>query len=139
MNIKGIIIMRKCKIYLIFYLGLVCLLLSSCFDTSEPKETVRYRLFETTNRWTFLQLDTATGRIWQIQYDVEGDNRGGVVLNSQDLSNGIQRIPGRFTLYPTQNMWNYILLDQINGSTWQIQWSQGEDKRGIIGSIFRFQ
>ena len=126
------------KKYLILCFLLPLFLLSSCLDPPE-QNIVRFKLFETTNMWTFLQLDTATGRIWQIQYVVEGDNRGGVTLNSQDLTNGEQRIPRRFTLYPTQNMWTFILLDQINGNTWQVQWSQEEDKRGIVGSIFRFQ
>ena len=39
---------------------------------------------------------------------------------------------GRFTLYPTKNMYNFILLDQVNGKTWQIQWSIDEENRMII-------
>ena len=127
------------KKYLIAFFTLPLFLLISCLDPPEQKDIVRFKLFETTNMWTFLQLDTATGRIWQIQYVVEGDNRGGITLNSQDLTNGEQKIPGRFTLYSTQNMWIFILLDQINGNTWQVQWSQEEEKRGIVGSIFKFQ
>ena len=35
----------------------------------------RYKLYKTTNMWTFLKLDTATGKISQIQYTVgEGDS-----------------------------------------------------------------
>jgi len=37
---------------------------------------------------------------------------------------------GRFFLYPTQNMYNFILLDQIDGRTWQVQWNIDKDKRG---------
>ena len=37
---------------------------------------------------------------------------------------------GRFFLYPTQNMYNFILLDQVDGRTWQVQWSIDKDKRG---------
>ena len=132
--------MIKFRKYLIFCILSFCLLASSCMETFSQQETIeRFKLFETTNMWTFLQLDTATGKIWQIQYVVEGDNRGGIELNTQDLTNGEQRIPGRFTLYSTQNMWTFILLDQINGCTWQIQWSQEEGKRGIVGPIFRFR
>ena len=36
---------------------------------------------------------------------------------------------GRFFLYPTQNMYNFILLDQVDGRTWQVQWSTEESKR----------
>jgi hypothetical protein len=87
-----------------------------------------YRLFRTTNRWTFIKLDTITGRMWQVQYDIEGNARGSVVLNSQDLSRGKERAPGRFTLYPTQNMWTFILIDQIDGNMWQIQWGESKDR-----------
>lgn len=33
---------------------------------------------------------------------------------------------GRFTLYPTENMYNFILLDQIDGDVYQAQWSMEE-------------
>ncbi|HEV3218228.1 MAG TPA: hypothetical protein VGZ48_00545 [Candidatus Acidoferrales bacterium] len=31
--------------------------------------------------------------------------------------------PGRFTLYPTENIYNFLLLDQIDGRVWQVQWN----------------
>jgi hypothetical protein len=77
-------------------------------------------------------LDTATGKMWQLQYDIEGDNRGYAELNSKDLASGKVRISGRFTLYPTTNMYNFILLDQIDGSTWQVQWSHEKNNRFVI-------
>ena len=39
---------------------------------------------------------------------------------------------GRFTRYPTSNMYNFILLDQIDGRVWQVQWSFEKDKRMIL-------
>lgn len=39
---------------------------------------------------------------------------------------------GRFTLYPTNNIYNFILLDQIDGRMWQVQWSLKEKNRGLI-------
>ena len=39
---------------------------------------------------------------------------------------------GRFTLYPTTNTFNFILLDQIDGRTWQVQWSFEKKKRMIL-------
>ena len=38
----------------------------------------------------------------------------------------------RYKLYPTQNMWTFILLDTVDGRTWQVQWSQDEQNRFII-------
>lgn len=91
-----------------------------------------YRLFKTTNMWNFIQLETATGRMWQIQYDINGNSRGSAVINSKNLAENKKSIVGRFTLYATDNMWTFILLDQIDGDTWQVQWSLEEDERFVI-------
>jgi hypothetical protein len=92
----------------------------------------QFRLFETKNMWTFIELDTATGKMWQIQFDIQGNNRGSVLLNAQDLAVGRNIFIGRFTLYQTQNFYNYILHDQIDGRTWQVQWSQDIGNRFVI-------
>jgi hypothetical protein len=101
---------------------------------SEPSQspTVQYRLFRTNNMWTFIKLDTITGKMWQLQFDIQGDERGSLELNIRDLAAGKQRIPGRFTLYPTTNMYTFILVDQIDGNTWQIQWSIERVNRLIL-------
>lgn len=39
---------------------------------------------------------------------------------------------GRFKLYPTQNMYNFILLDVIKGQAYQVQWSIDKDKRMVL-------
>ena len=82
--------------------------------------------------WTFLKLNTEDGRICQVQYSLDSENRFETYLNLIPLAVGLDIKPGRFTLYPTQNMWTFILLDTINGSTWQVQWSQDADNRGVI-------
>ena len=38
----------------------------------------------------------------------------------------------RFTLYPTQNIWTFLLLDQTEGRTYQVQWSQKAEDRFVI-------
>ena len=101
--------------------------------TSVTTENVAvYQLFPTTNMWIFIKLNTRTGQMWQVQYDVQGDNRGEVSLNLISLVSRANEINGRFILYPTQNMWTFILLDQIDGQIWQVQWSMDVKKRGII-------
>ena len=42
-----------------------------------------------------------------------------------------KEIYGRFTLYPTNNRYNFILLDQLNGTTYQVQWHNERDKRFV--------
>lgn len=117
-----------------------CVLMICCNDlfaqttAPEPSQlpTAPYRLFATNNRWTFIKLDTVTGKMWQVQFDVQGDNRGSVVLNSQDLTSAKEDSPGRFTLYPTSNMYTFILVDQIDGRTWQVQWAMDKENRLVL-------
>tara|TARA_B110001450_G_C17392537_1_gene388304 strand:- start:100 stop:312 length:213 start_codon:yes stop_codon:yes gene_type:complete len=39
---------------------------------------------------------------------------------------------GRFKLYPTGNMYNFIMVDVIDGRNWQVQWSNTEDQRLVL-------
>ena len=42
-------------------------------------------------------------------------------------------VVGRFKLYKTKNMYNFIMVDVIDGRTWQVQWNIDEDKRVVRG------
>ena len=48
----------------------------------------RYKLYQTENIYTFLQLDTKTGMIEQVQWSLDSDNEGSVTINSDDLTYG---------------------------------------------------
>ena len=99
---------------------------------ASPDDNVNFRLFQTNNRWTFLKLDTRNGVITHVQYSTE--NRSEMIeysLNSLPLVEEVDAKPGRFFLYPTENTDNFILLDQIDGRVWQVQWSIDADRRGI--------
>lgn len=95
----------------------------------------RYQLFKTQNMWTFLKLDTMTGQIWQVQFSVKGgDYRFETALDTSPRISEYfdEPICGRFTLYATDNMYNFIMLDQIDGRCWQVQWSSEPENRGVI-------
>lgn len=73
------------------------------------------------------------------------NNSGGTIINSENLAKNKKAIIGRFTLYPTNNMWNFIfnmwnfiLLDQVDGDTYQVQWSF-EAKNRFITPINKVQ
>ena len=104
------------------------------FDDAKlnPPNAVAFRLFSTQNMWTFIKLNTRNGQMWQVQFDVPGDNRSVTFLNVLPLVNLEEEVNDRFTLYSTQNMYNFILLDQLNGKTWQVQWSQNAENRVIV-------
>lgn len=97
---------------------------------ASPDYNVNYRLFQTNNRWTFLKLDTRNGIITHVQYSTD-NNQMQYPLNNVPLAEGEDAKAGRFYLYPTENTFNFILLDQIDGRVWQVQWNQDKDSRGI--------
>lgn len=101
------------------------------------EQGARYRLFPTKNMYMFLKLDTQTGKIYQVQWSTEGSEyRFASVLSNFDYSYGdTTATAGRFTLYPTTNIYNFILLDQKDGRTWQVQWHHDKDKR-MVTSIW---
>jgi len=90
----------------------------------------RFKLYQTDNIYTLLQLDTKTGKIDQVQWSLDSDNEGSVSVNSDDLSIGNYG-SCCFELYPTQNMYQFILLDKTNGRKWHVQWGTENGKRWI--------
>lgn len=91
-----------------------------------------YKLFPTENIWTSIKLNTRNGKIWQVHYSISEDGYEGTLsINSYSLVLPEEEINGRFNLYPTANMYNFILLDQVNGNTYKVQWHNDNDKRFI--------
>lgn len=130
--------MKTSSLLLIF----ISLMMTNCSQASpipqeqktnmQRQEISTYKLYPTSNMWTFIKLDTRNGRMWQVQFSVKGDEyRFEIPLNTTSLiSNGNRA--GRFELYSTQNMYNFILIDNIDGKTWQVQWSTEPENRAII-------
>ena len=93
---------------------------------------VTYRLFSTRNMYTFIKLDTRNGKMWQVQWsNKEKEYRSESTLSDISQVNKDEEKNGRFFLYPTTNIYTFILLDQIDGRTWQVQWGK-EDERLVI-------
>ncbi|MBK9982078.1 MAG: hypothetical protein IPP15_06555 [Saprospiraceae bacterium] len=100
--------------------------------TNQNTNVVPYRLFPTQNMWTFIKLNTRNGRMWQVQFSLNEDNRFVTILSSETLVTSDKEVNDRFFLYPTTNIYTFILLDQLDGRTWQVQWSIDPQNRGII-------
>lgn len=100
-------------------------------STVSPDNEIVYRLFPTTNRWNFIKLNTRDGRMWQVQYSME-NNQLEVPLSLTTLVSSEEEKNGRFFLHPTENMWTFILLDQLDGRVWQVQWSTESKNRFVI-------
>lgn len=104
-------------------------------EKEKPKDEQQilfpFKLYPTDNMWTFIKLDTRNGKMWQVQFSVNGDDyRFEMPLNTTALSS--DSINERFELYSTKNMFNFILLDRINGATWQVQWSTQPENQAVI-------
>jgi hypothetical protein len=128
--LQGVIEMRFCN-----FLAIAVLVMPVTVLAADPVEInyemqrldARFRLFKTSNTWNFLELDTQTGKVWQVQFSVgEKDSRLKIEVRPDAVPGATK--PGRFTLYPTRNMYNFILLDQDAGKTWQVQWSTDKEQ-----------
>lgn len=124
---------------LLFFVSL-CLVLASCSsDNNQNQENTdialskkdRYKLYQTENVFTLLQLDTETGKIEQVQWAFESEDEGSISINSENLSYGNENDSGIFELYPTKNMYQFILINKSNGRKWHVQWGLEDDKRWI--------
>lgn len=128
--------MRRLITTLVFMMLLLTASSQNREDTIKVVKTIdevgSFKLFPTTNIWTFLKLDTRNGRIWQVQWSFEDTKRFESTLSEIPLVFIDEEVNGRFTLYPTTNNYNFIMLDQISGQTYQVQWSLEPEKRGIL-------
>ena len=91
-----------------------------------------YRVFPTANMWYFIKLNTRTGQMWQIEFDQKKTNQLDIPLNSLSLVEKQKEVDNRFILYPTQDSRNFLLLDQINGKIWQVNWNRKSKKNQVL-------
>ena len=126
--------MKRHVNFLLTSLFLICCLLVSFAEgadkikfQTEPLQRldVRFRLFKTDNMWSYLLLDTSDGRLWHVTFTADKDKgaRLKIPINIEALTANSSAKNARFTLYPTDNMWNFLLLDQDDGRVWQCQFT----------------
>ena len=107
---------------------------SNILDDSEQSQ--RFELYPTQNSFNFLKLDKKIGKIYQVQWSLEGEKEFSITLNGIDLSQ-FSTDGNCFKLYPTKNMWQFILLDGASGRAWHVQWGF-EEKNIWIKRIEEF-
>ena len=114
--------MKKHIVGVVLAVALVCLCAAQ-----------NYKLYPTDNRWYFIKLDTRNGKMTQVQFSVEGNEyRFETILNDIPLVDKKDEREGRFELYPTENIYNFILLDTLAGSCWQVQWHTEPTNRAVV-------
>ncbi|WP_433903585.1 hypothetical protein [Sphingobacterium puteale] len=102
------------------------------FQINSTDSTVGYKLFPTQNMFTFIKLNTRNGQMWQVQWDTSSKNRSVSTLSDTLLVDKDEEKNDRFFLYPTTNIFNFILLDQIDGRMWQITWGREKDRKVLL-------
>ena len=96
----------------------------------EINTSLRYKLYPTFNMWTYLKLDTQTGRVTMLQFSTNSRTEEGEIYIGIPMETyvGNEAKNGRYELYPTTNMWTFLMIDQMNGNTYHIQWSNNDLK-----------
>ena len=121
----------------ILFLCLMTIFVASCSDSTsntenqsskeEPQsvtnETPRYKMIGTDNIHILLKWDTRTGKTWMVQYGLSETPQLENFIPYSNFLNEDNSWNGRFELYPTKNMFNFIMIDTYNGDTYQVQWS----------------
>lgn len=127
--------MKKLIVFLMF---LISMAVSAQSDNDKkvyfsPDVNVTYRLFKTQNMHIFIKLNTSNGTMNLVQFSTSSTrDMMEVTLSDMELATGTDAKNGRFYLYPTDNFYTFLLLDQIDGRVWQVQWSVDPDNRGIV-------
>ena len=157
------------KLILLLFIPIVCF---------GQEDIERYKVYNTTNIFTSLLLDSATGQILQLQIGLTDVDQMKSVLSDFKYANTVDYYTqvhnddmkyweeeynskpdsivsiedkaywkpstleeklkyrkiaknGRFKLYPTDNSYNYIMVDVITGDSYKVQWNIDKEKRFI--------
>lgn len=98
----------------------------------------RYKLYPTQNMWTFIKLDTYNGNLYLVQWNTDDNKRFTYELDKfWNLMNAIRLIDddkkyvpfrnGRFSLTQTTNIHTFLLLDEVVGKVYQVQWTTDDN------------
>lgn len=96
------------------------------------KELPAFKMIATENIHILLKWNTRTGEVWMTQYALSDtdalEHKIPSIINvaSENSWNG------RFELYPTKNMFNFIMVDTYYGNTYQVQWNTKDENCFIV-------
>ena len=93
-----------------------------------PKSVIskRYWLYPTKNIWTYILVDTFTGKLWQTQFTVHSEgSRFSIPINEKALSNSKH---STFVVKPMISMYQFYLINSNTGEMWKFQWNTENDE-----------
>lgn len=91
----------------------------------------RFVLYNSEHLFTFLKLDTRTGKIWKIYSDTSAERVKQEAINTKELAPADGSENGRFSLHKTGNMYICILMDNTDGRVWHIEWGSRNNRNRI--------
>lgn len=91
----------------------------------------RYKMMPTDNIHILLKYDTRTGAVWLVQYGLSDTPATEIKITGSERIYENEGWNGRFELYPTKNMYNFIMIDTCYGTTYQVQWNTDEQYRFV--------
>lgn len=95
-------------------------------------QDMAYKLYPTENIYTVIKLNTRNGKVYQVQIGMnKNSSKAELTVNDIALVTPNEEKDGRFELQKTGNMYNFVMLDRINGRLWQVQWNPSPDGRFI--------
>ena len=92
-----------------------------------------FRLVPTESIQVFLKLDTRRGLIEMVRFGSREKDRKETTVNYLPLATGDDAVTGRFDLIPTEYVRTLILMDVLDGRTWQVEWNY--DGTGELNAI----
>lgn len=96
------------------------------------KELPTYKMIATENIHILLKWNTRTGDVWMTQYALSGTDGLEHKIPSVISIESENSWNGRFELYPTKNMFNFIMVDTYYGTTYQVQWNTKDDNCFVV-------
>ena len=129
---------------------IILLFIIPIFSFAQECKIPKYKVYPTENKEVSLKLDSATGEVWQVEIGVKtgeeiaskidfvsnkSDSTFEKVTDFSDVMKNFRVAQnGRFELFPTNNIYEFLMVDTILGTTYQVQWHNQQEKR-LISAI----
>ena len=130
---------------------IILLFIIPIFSFAQECKIPKYKVYPTENKEVSLKLDSATGEVWQVEIGVETgeeiaskidfisnktDSTFEKVTDFSDVMKNFRVAQnGRFELFPTNYIYEFLMVDTILGTTYQVQWHNQQEKRLISAII----
>ena len=98
---------------------------------AETKKLPRYKIYQTENIHILLKIDTRIGRVYMIQYASKDPLAVEIPIGPYPHGRVNWGWNGRFELYPTKDMYNFIMIDSYWGEIYRVQWGPKASDRFV--------